>query len=447
VLPGTTQAVREAGPRRWRAGASSSRGHLRTRRPGPGRRRRGPPPVAGGRGPGRQAGRPGPAGRPPPVAQQDPPGDPVDHQVVHGHEQQGGTVGAEGEQHRPQQRARRYVEAGPGRVRGLLHRGAPRAEAQAGQVLTVKHRRGLGRRHVLRMRSSSVMTGSGCRTCASAETTTVLDRQDLSGLGLGARRSAMEQAADAARASLDISAGPAAAGGAVHPRRRPCPPAVRGRAPPVIDGGLLADPAGATWRRPTGRPGPASLSTWARPPATVGGPAPSPARPWPARSTMTSATGRASPPPSRPASRTACVVPGSTVATPPGSCHRDRAAGPAADRRATPSVPGAYRTQVNDVLLAALGPGHRRMDRQRRRADRAGRPRPRGHRQRHRACPAPWAGSPLSSRSRCTCRPPPTGAVPSRRSRTAARGTPPRPQLRRPALPRRRRFSRRRGLA
>src|SRR5262249_43826123 len=61
--------------------------------------------------------------------------------------------------------------------------------------------------HALRMRFIRD-GGQWLQDVAPTDTTPVLDRRDLSSLGPDAQRAAMEQAADVARARLDIAAGP-----------------------------------------------------------------------------------------------------------------------------------------------------------------------------------------------------------------------------------------------
>ena len=162
----------------------------------------------------------------------------------------------------------------------------------------------------------------------------------------------------------------------------------------------------------------------------------------PAGSTTTWPTGRA--------------APAASGELPAGRPDRQRGLAP----RLAPSVTVRLSREQTDALLHQVpgglphpdqrrpahraGPGAVRVDRPRQRADRPGGPRPRGRRSPASTCPAPSAGSPPSSPSRCTCPPGPGWGEALKSVKEQLRAVPRRGlELRRPALPQRRRHARR----
>ena len=105
---------------------------------------------------------------------------------------------------------------------------------------------------------SAVTDGGWVQDVAPAGTAAVFDRRDLSGLAAGAQDAAMQAAAAAAQAGLDITGRPAGPGGAVQPGRGPGAAAVPHGASSGGRRGVLADLAGGPGDRLRGSCGPGS---------------------------------------------------------------------------------------------------------------------------------------------------------------------------------------------
>jgi hypothetical protein len=105
------------------------------------------------------------------VVEQDPPGHPVDHQVVRRQEQRAAAP-AEHEQHRLHQGAPAQVEARVDGVGDLLHRGGLPLRGQLGQVAPLQHlHRSTGAqycRHVPSTSSNRIRSASWCTSSASS---------------------------------------------------------------------------------------------------------------------------------------------------------------------------------------------------------------------------------------------------------------------------------------